>query len=378
MESNLSTSRTWAEINLKSLEKNVEILRTQISKQTKFLAVVKANAYGHGLIEIAKKLEECKVDMFGVATVEEAIKLRQNQIEIPILVLGQSSPELIDLICDNEITQTIENIEIAQNFSKFAQNKNKTVKIHIKIDTGMGRLGFYWPEDEESKLKTAEEIKNVCHFPGLKIEGVFTHFAKATDKNFSKNQIKTFKEALKYLKNLGIKFNIIHAAASTATLNYPSAHFDMCRFGLALYGYESTENGNENGKLNLTPIMTVKSKISTVRNLPKDSKIGYDCTYILKKDSKIAVLPIGYGDGFPRNLSNKAYVKIKGILCPIIGRICMDMIMVDVSQIDDVNEGDIAVVYDEDLITDDAKKSGTIIHEILCEILPRVERVFIN
>ena len=130
MEPNLSTSRTWAEINLKSLEKNVEILRTQISDKTKFLAVVKANAYGHGLIEIAKKLEECKVDMFGVATVEEAIKLRQNQIEIPILVLGQSSPELIDLICDNDITQTIENIEIAQNFSKFAQNKNKTVSSH--------------------------------------------------------------------------------------------------------------------------------------------------------------------------------------------------------------------------------------------------------
>ena len=378
MEQNLLTSRTWAEINLKSLEKNVEILRTQISPQTKFLAVVKANAYGHGLTEIAKKLEECKVDMFGVATVEEAIELRQNQIQTPILVLGQSSPELIDLICDNEITQTIENFEIAQNFSKFAQNKNKIVKVHIKIDTGMGRLGFYWPEDEESKQKTAEEIKNICHFPGLKVEGVFTHFAKAEDKDYSKNQLKIFKEALKYLKNLGVKFDIIHAAASTATLNYPSAHFDMCRFGLVLYGYESTENGNKNGKLHLNPIMTVKSKISAVRNLPKDSNIGYDCTYILKKDSKIAVLPIGYGDGFPRNLSNKAYVKIKGILCPIVGKICMDMIMVDVSQIDDVNEGDVAVVYDEDLIIDDAKKSGTIIHEILCEILPRVERVFIN
>ena len=253
--------------------------------------------------------------MFGVATLKEAIKLRQNQIKIPILVLGQSSPELIDLLCDNIITQTIENIEIAQKFSKFAKNKNKTVKIHIKINTNMEKLGFFWPNNEELKKKTTEEIKNVFNFPGLKIEGIFTHLAKTTDINFSQNQIKIFKEALKYLKNLGLKFNIIHTAASTATFNYPSADINMYQFGLVLYGYESTENGNKNGKLHLMPIMTVKSKISTVRNLPKNSKIGYDCTFILKKDSKIAVLPIGYGDGFPRILSNKANVKIKGILC---------------------------------------------------------------
>ena len=372
----LSTSRTWAEINLKSLEKNIEILRTQILNQTKFLAVVKANAYGHGLIEISKKLEQLKIDMFGVATVEEALKLRENQIKTPILVLGQSSPELFDLISDNEITQTIENIEIARNFSNFARNKK--IKIHIKIDTGMGRLGFFWPEDEKSKKKLSSEIKKISFFPGLKIEGIFTHLAKTTDKHFTNNQIKKFKEAIEYLNNLGLKFNIIHACASSATLNYPSAHFDMCRFGLVMYGYESTENGNKNGKLNLEPILKVKSKISAIRNLPKDSKIGYDCTFTLKKDSKIAVVPVGYGDGFPRNLSNKANVKINGILCPIVGRVCMDMIMVDVSNVEEVNEGDVAVVFDEDLIVDDVKKSGTIIHEILCGILPRVKRVYVN
>ena len=372
----LSTSRTWAEINLKSLEKNIEILRSQISNQTKFLAVVKANAYGHGLIEISKKLEQLKIDMFGVATVEEALKLRENQIKTPILVLGQSSPELFDLISDNEITITIENIEIARNFSNFARNKK--IKIHIKIDTGMGRLGFFWPEDEKSKKKLSSEIKKISFFPGLKIEGIFTHLAKTTDKHFTNNQIKKFKEAIEYLNNLGLKFNIIHACASSATLNYPSAHFDMCRFGLVMYGYESTENGNKNGKLNLEPILKVKSKISAIRNLPKDSKIGYDCTFTLKKDSKIAVVPVGYGDGFPRNLSNKANVKINGILCPIVGRVCMDMIMVDVSNVEEVNEGDVAVVFDEDLIVDDVKKSGTIIHEILCGILPRVKRVYVN
>ena len=241
----------------------------------------------------------------------------------------------------------------------------------------MGRLGFYWPEDEKSKKKLSEEIKFLSTFPGLKIDGIFTHLAKATDENFTNNQIANFKEAIDYLKNLGLKFNIIHAAASTATLNYPSAHFDMCRFGLVMYGYESTENGNENGKLNLTPILKVKSKISAIRNLPKNSNIGYDCTYILKKDSKIAVLPVGDGDGFPRNLSNKANVKINGKLCPIVGRVCMDMIMVDVSEVEEVNEGDVAVVYDEDLVVDDVKKSGTIIHEILCAILPRVKRVYV-
>ena len=242
----------------------------------------------------------------------------------------------------------------------------------------MGRLGFFWPEDEKSKKKLSSEIKKISFFPGLKIEGIFTHLAKTTDKHFTNNQIKKFKEAIEYLNNLGLKFNIIHACASSATLNYPSAHFDMCRFGLVMYGYESTENGNKNGKLNLEPILKVKSKISAIRNLPKDSKIGYDCTFTLKKDSKIAVVPVGYGDGFPRNLSNKANVKINGILCPIVGRVCMDMIMVDVSNVEEVNEGDVAVVFDEDLIVDDVKKSGTIIHEILCGILPRVKRVYVN
>ena len=282
----LSTSRTWAEINLKSLEKNIEILRTQISNQTKFLAVVKANAYGHGLIEISKKLEQLKIDMFGVATVEEALKLRENQIKTPILVLGQSSPELFDLISDNEITITIENIEIARNFSNFARNKK--IKIHIKIDTGMGRLGFFWPEDEKSKKKLSSEIKKISFFPGLKIEGIFTHLAKTTDKHFTNNQIKKFKEAIEYLNNLGLKFNIIHACASSATLNYPSAHFDMCRFGLVMYGYESTENGNKNGKLNrrfvLYYIHVTKDKNSYSKSRMNGQVLGQK--YVVKDISK--------------------------------------------------------------------------------------------
>jgi len=381
MDSLIASSRTWAEINLKALENNVKILRKQISNNTKFLGVVKANAYGHGSVQIAKKLQECKVDMLGVACIEEAIELRKGGIIIPILVLGITPPELTEVISEYEITQTIEDFEYGKKLSEKVEKLQKKIKVHIKIDTGMGRLGFYLPEDgkdEKTKKMIINEIQQINKLPGLIIEGIFTHFAKATDKEFSYNQIKKFKEIKENLSNIGIKFNITHAASSTAILNYPEAHFDMCRFGLVLYGYESTETGNKNSKLNLQPVMTVKSRISAIKDLPKDYTISYDCTYILKKDSKIAILPIGYGDGYPRNLSNKVNVKINGIICPVIGRICMDMIMVDVSEINDIKVGDIGVVYDEELITEGAEKTGTIIHELLSEILPRVKRVFIN
>lgn len=219
----------------------------------------------------------------------------------------------------------------------------------------------------------------MCNLPGLEPEGIFTHFADGDNEEYTKSQIKKFKEILEYLSNLGIKFKIAHAAASTGILKYPEAHFDMGRFGIILYGYASTETGNKESNLNIIPIMTVKSRISSVRNLPKGATISYGCTYKLKSDSTIAVIPIGYADGFPRCLSNKANVKINNKLCPVLGRVCMDMMMVDVTSIkDEVKAGDIAIILDEELITENAQKANTIIHEILSQILPRVNRVYIN
>ena len=379
----LAMSRTWAEINLDNLERNIKNLRGLLRNNAKFLGVCKANAYGHGIVQIAKKLQECNADMIAVASVQEGIELRKKGITIPILCLGQSSSDLTNLICKYKITQTIENFEIGKEFSQKAVQLQKKVKIHIKIDTGMGRIGFFWPEEgelnEDKKNKTAQKILELCNLPGLEPEGIFTHFADGDNEEYTNSQIKKFKEALEYLSNLGLKFPIAHAAASTGIIKYPHAHFDMGRFGIILYGYASTETGNKESDLSLIPVMTIKSRISSVRNLPKGSTVSYGCTYKLKTDSTIAVIPIGYADGFPRCLSNKANVKIHNKLCPVLGRVCMDMMMVDVTSIkDEVKAGDIATIFDEELITESARKANTIIHEILSQILSRVNRIYID
>jgi alanine racemase len=380
----LAMTRTWAEINLDNLEKNIQNLKGLLRNNAKFLGVCKANAYGHGMVQIAKKLQECKADMIAVASVQEGIELRKKGISIPILCFGQSSPELTNLICKYRITQTIENFQIGKAFSHKALELQKKVKIHIKVDTGMGRIGFFWPEEggdlnQEQKNKTAQKILELCNLPGLEPEGIFTHFADGDNEEYTKSQINKFNEILEYMSNLGIKFQIAHAAASTGLVKYPEAHFDMGRFGLILYGYASTETGNKESDLNLIPIMTVKSRVSSVRNLPKGSTVSYGSTYKLKSHSTIAVLPIGYADGFPRCLSNKANVKIHNRLCPVLGRVCMDIMMVDVTSIkDEVKAGDIAIIFDEELITESAQKANTIIHEILSQILSRVNRVYID
>ena len=378
----LAMSRTWAEINLDALENNVNILKGLLTNGAKFLGVCKANAYGHGMVKIAKKLQELKVDMIAVASAQEGIELRKNGITLPILCFGQTSPDLTDLIIKYDITQAVENLEFGKIFSKKASEKGK-MKVHVKIDTGMGRIGFFWPKEGncniEEKNSTVNEISELFKLEGLEIEGIFTHFADADNKEYTHSQIKKFNEAIEYMKKKNINFKIAHAAASVGVHKYPEAHFSMGRFGLILYGYASTEIGNKESDLKLIPLMTLKSRISTVRNLPKGSTISYGCTYELKRNSIIAVLPIGYADGFPRCLSNNANVKIHNKLCPILGRVCMDMLMVDVTDIkEEVKAGDIAIVLDEELAIENAKNANTIIHELLSQILSRVNRVYIN
>ena len=379
----IAMSRTWAEIDLDALEKNVEILKGILTNNAKFLGVCKANAYGHGLVRVAKKLQECKADYLAVACVDEGIELRKNGITMPILCLGQSDPELTEYICKYDITQTVENLENAKLLSEKAVKLQKKVRIHVKIDTGMGRIGFYWPKAGDSQIdekkETAKTIEELCKLPGIEAEGIFTHFADADSEEYTHFQINKFKEALEYLSNLGINFKIAHSSASVGVAKYPEAHFGMGRFGLILYGYFSTDTGNKDSNLNLIPIMTVKSRISAVRKLPEGVTVSYGCTHKLKRDSTIAVIPIGYADGFPRILSNKANIKIHDTKCPILGRVCMDMIMADVTDVKgEVKEGDTAVVFDEELVVEDAEKAGTIIHEILSQVLPRVTRIYIE
>ena len=370
----LATSRTWAEINLDELTHNIITLRKKLTPSAKFLGVVKANAYGHGMLQCAQNLQAHGADFLAVATVPEGAELRKAGITLPILCLGQTQPEFAPMMSKYSITQAVGDLENARSLSEQAQRLNATIHIHVKIDTGMSRTGFYWPS-ESSK----NDIMTLCGLPSLDVEGIFTHFAAADDDpDYTHLQLERFNDARKTLSELGQVFRIAHAAASVGTLNYPEAHLDMGRFGLVLYGYESTETGNEGSTLNLHPVMTLKSRITAVRRLPAGTTISYGRTYTLKRDSVIAVLPIGYADGLPRTLSNKFNVKIHDILCPNVGRVCMDMTMIDVTDIPGVKAGDIATVWDGELIPLAAKNAGTIIHEIVCMPSERVPRVFIE
>lgn len=375
----LATSRTWAEIDLDALTHNAKTLRALLNPSAKFLAVVKANAYGHGSIECARKLQECGADWLAVATIPEGMTLRQNGITLPILCLGQADTNLAPLMAEYGITQAVGDSQNAKALSDYAHSAGKILRVHIKIDTGMSRTGFYWPDDESGKINTAREICEACKMPGLYAEGLFTHFAVADDDSeFTRLQLRKLLEAEKYLGELGRKFEIVHSAASIGVVDYPDAHLNMGRFGLVLYGYASTETGNEGSNLGLQPVMTLKSRITAVRHLPAGATISYGRTHTLKRDSVIAVLPIGYADGLHRVLSNNYGVKIHGAVCPVLGRVCMDMTMIDVTDIPGVMAGDVATIFDGELMPIAAKNAGTIIHELVCAPSIRVPRVYVE
>ena len=372
------TVRTWAEIDLDALAHNYRLLRG-LAPQARFLGLVKANAYGHGAVPVAKKLEKLGADMLAVACLDEAIELRQAGIVIPILCLGQTPPELAPELLEYDITQTVGDLETGAALSAAAVAAGKTLTIHVKVDTGMGRLGFvYYEDDDEAALERAgKEIESLCALPGLEPEGIFTHFANADGSEaYTKNQCARIYDVFGELWERGLhQFKIYHCAASAAVLNYSwtKVYMNMIRPGIALYGYVPDPSVKDPG---LKPVMTVKSRIAAVRDLPAGAKISYGCTVTLERDSQIAVLPMGYGDGYPRVLSNQMDMLIRGIPCPIVGRICMDMCMVDVTGLEDVQPGEAAVVYGPKLTQRAAKLAGTIPYELLCQLTPRIPRLY--
>ena len=372
--------RTWAEIDLDALAHNYRLLRG-LAPQAKFLGLVKANAYGHGAVPVAKKLEALGADMLAVACLDEAIELRQAGIVIPILCLGQTPPELAPELLEYDITQTVGDLETGAALSAAAVAAGKTLTIHVKVDTGMGRLGFvYYEDDDEAALERAgKEIESLCALPGLEPEGIFTHFANADGSEaYTKNQCARIYDVFGELWERGLhQFKIYHCAASAAVLNYSwtKVYMNMIRPGIALYGYVPDPSVKDPG---LKPVMTVKSRIAVVRDLPAGAKISYGCTATLERDSKVAVLPMGYGDGLPRVLSNKLEVLIGDKLCPVLGRICMDMCMVDVTDAPGVKAGDVATVYGPGLTDWAAQLAGTIPYELLCQLTPRVPRLYLE
>lgn len=366
--------RTWAEIDLGALEHNYRMLRRKIPYTCRFLGLCKADAYGHGAAEIGLKLQELGADMLAVACLDEGLELRKHGITLPILCLGETPVEAAHLLVEQDMIQMVGDLMYGKALSEVSQKTGKPVVIHIKIDTGMGRLGFLW--DEAHKTQTLQELEELCHLEGIYAQGVFTHFACADcDKAFTMLQLERFQQLKEALEKKKIYLPNYHCASSAATLSYPQTHMDMVRPGIALFGYSPT---GEEDDVCLKPVMTVKSRIATVRTVPEGWSVSYGGTVKLGRETKLAVIPIGYGDGYPRNLSNHMTMLVRGIPCPVVGRICMDMCMIDVSQVPDVQAGEQVIVYNGPLIQEAAQKTDTIVYEILCNVGKRVPRIYIS
>lgn len=375
---NQATKRTWAEISLPNLEHNYRALRGMLPRGCRFLGVVKANAYGHGAIPVAKKLESLGAEYLAVACLDEAVELREAGIAAPILLLGPTPVQFAGELLRYGLTQSVQDLDAALALSAAAENAGKPLKIHIKADTGMSRLGFLC--DEKNAERSAEEIGKACSLPGLEAEGIFTHFANADgDEAYSMGQLTRFLDIVDKLGQRGVEFKIRHCAASAAVLNYPCTHLDMVRPGIALYGHypdPSCEGLNGPG---LLPVMTLKTRVAAVRELSAGTCVSYGCTHTLARDSRLAVLPVGYADGLERLLSNRGEMLLHGRRVPILGRVCMDMCMVDVTDLPAVQVGDVATVFGPELpLEEKADTVGTIQYELLCGVAPRVPRVYIE
>ena len=372
----LETMRTWAEIGLGNLEHNYRALR-DCAPDSKFLGVVKANAYGHGAVPVARKLEELGADYLAVACLNEAMELRQAGIRMPILILGATPEELAGLVVDYDVTQTVFTPGLAQALSQAAGVQGRRAKIHVKVDTGMSRLGLL----DHDPAAAAREVEGLCALPNLEAEGIFTHFANADgDEAYTMLQFTRFLDTLAELEETyGRKFEIRHCAASGAVLNYPCTHLDMVRPGVALYGHAPDPSCAGLDELDLRPAMTLKSRVAAVRDLPGDTPVSYGCTQrVGRNGGRVAVLPIGYADGLHRVLSGRGSVWLDGKRRPIIGRVCMDMCMVALEDGDQVKAGDEAEIFGPHLpVEESAELAGTIQYELLCAVSARVPRVYL-
>jgi len=366
---------TFAEINLDNFIFNLNQLKNKLGANTKLMAVIKANAYGHGALKISRVALNNGADSLGVALLEEAMELKEEGINAPILVFGYISSFDLEKAIERKIRQTVFSYQQALSISRAALNQNKEALIHIKIDTGMRRIGF-WPEH-----KSLEEIEEIYRLPGIKVEGFYTHFACAEkeDKSYTQEQMHRFLTFIKALKEKGFEPGLLHTANSAALIDLPSTHLDLVRPGIALYGLYPSFVQCE--KIELKTVLSLKSEIIQLKVVPAGSGISYNHTFRTSHQSIIATLPIGYADGLNRRLSNKGEVLVKGKKVPIVGAICMDQCLIDVSSINDVEVGDEAVLLGaqgREIITADeiADRLGTISYEVLTSISNRVPRLY--
>lgn len=368
----------WLEINLPNIAHNVRQIRSIMDSKTELLAVVKANGYGHGAERIAFTVLDSGADRLGVATLGEGVQLRKAGIMAPVMVLGYVATDQAHVAIKYNIGQTVYSFAAAQAISLKAQEKNKTATVHIKVDTGMGRIGFL------PSVQSVDEVCRICSLPNLFVEGIYTHFSTADElcKDYTKEQQKKFDEFVAEIEARGFNIPIKHAANSAAIIDLPETHYDMVRAGMIMYGYYPSGDVSTD-KIDILPALSLKCRVSCVKKVPAGTAISYGRQYITDSEKIIASLPLGYADGYSRAFCKNGEVLLRGRRVPIVGTICMDQLMVDVTELGGVEIGEKAVIIgrqgnDAITIEELAAKTDTINYEIICMLSERIPRRYIE
>lgn len=367
--------RVWAEIDLDAIYHNVAAAKALTKAGTKLMAVIKADGYGHGAVPLAEVLDPL-ADAYGVAIVEEGVELRQAGVTKPILVLGYTPESLYEPMLDYDIIATVYTREMADSLSETALKMGKQAKVHIKLDTGMSRIGFL-PNQE-----SLQEIQQIAAMPGIQIDGCFTHFARMDEKDKSRaeTQFRQYMDFTAQIEAEGILLPVKHASNSAGIIEMPEVNLDMVRDGISIYGLYPSEEVNKE-RLPLIPAMQWKARVSHVKILPAGVEIGYGGTYTTKRETRVATIPVGYADGYPRSLSNRGSVLIHGQRAMILGRVCMDQFMVDVTEIPEAQTGSLVTLFGRDgdavlPVEEVADLSGSFNYEFVCDVGKRVPRVY--
>ncbi len=371
----------WVEVDLKAIAHNIRELRRITNPKARIMAVVKANAYGHGMIEVARQSLENGAEALGIANIEEGIQLRKAGIDAPVLIFGYTSPVHAKKLIEFDLTQTVYSYETSRALSEALAAYGKKIKVHIKVDTGMGRLGLL----RGIKNNSLSEAESISRLPMLELEGIYTHFATAdkSDRSYAGKQFEIFMDFLNQLRIAGLKIPVTHAANSAAIINMPETHLDMVRAGISIYGLYTSEEVDRS-IIKLKPAMELKTKIIHLKKVPAGFKVSYGTTYETEKPTTIATVSIGYADGLNRLLSSKGRMLVcGGQSAPIVGRVCMDMTMLDVGEIPEVVMEEEAVVFGKQgnasiSVDEIASTINTINYEVVSTIMERVPRIYLR
>lgn len=376
--------RTWAEISLNAIEHNYNVIRNKVADDTKVCCVIKADGYGHGAVELSQIYEKLGADFFAVSNIDEGIEIRKSGSKLPIVILGYTPVSEAENLAEYDISQAVFSLEYAKELSEKCVEEDCICKMHIKVDSGMSRIGFMcqeFPRDEYS----IEEICEACCLPNLEVEGLFTHFCvsdeDAEGREFTNKQYENFIHVRDSLKKRGVDISVVHCSNSGAIEDYPETCCDMVRAGIILYGLAPSSKLAD--RLDLVPAMTLKTVVAFVKEVQKGATISYGRTFTADRKMKIATVPIGYADGFIRQNAKDGYMMVNGKKAKIVGRICMDQTMLDVTDVEDVKTGDEVVVFGtgengEPTADSLAENTGTINYETVCLVGKRVPRIYIK